>query len=361
MKPKIIGISCGDINGVGFELIIKVLHGQKLGSNIIPVIYGNSKVLAYHKNILTEENILFHNINTADKAEHGKFNVINCWQDQTNITLGKPTEEGGQLAAIALERAVKDLKSHAIDALVTAPINKKAMSLANFPFPGHTEYLTQELGANESVMLMVQDELRIGLVTNHVPISKVAGLITTKRILRKIELLAETLRMDFGIQKPTIAVLGLNPHAGDEGAIGDEEEKIIRPAVEAAKEKGIFAFGPFSADAFFGKNQAKKFDAVLAMYHDQGLIPFKSLAFGSGINYTAGLTGIRTSPDHGTAYDIAGQGVADDSSLLAAIYLATDLARNRENFVEMTANPLKKSKNRSEFVGDEEEEEDLGS
>jgi 4-phospho-D-threonate 3-dehydrogenase / 4-phospho-D-erythronate 3-dehydrogenase len=357
MTNKIIGITCGDINGIGLEVIIKVLHGQKLGNNLTAVVYGNTKVTAYHKNILTEENIQFNNIPTADRAEAGKFNIINCWQDQTNITLGKATEEGGQYAAIALERAVKDLKNGAIDALVTAPINKKAMSMAGFPFPGHTEYITQELGGTESVMLMVSDSLRIGLVTNHVPIAKVAGLITQKRVARKIEILAETLRMDFGIQKPTIAVLGLNPHAGDDGALGDEEINIIRPAIEQAKAKGTLVFGPFSADAFFGKNQQTKFDAVLAMYHDQGLIPFKSLAFGTGINYTAGLVGIRTSPDHGTAYDIAGKGEADDSSLLKAIYMAADLARNRENFLDMTSNPLKKSKKREHLERDGSEED----
>lgn len=361
MDKRIIGITCGDINGIGLEVILKAIHERQLGGFLTTVIYGNTKVTAYHKNIFTQENINFNNINSPDRAEPGRINIINCWQDQVNITLGKPTAEAGQFAAIALERATADLKAGLIDALVTGPINKKAMAMAKFPFPGHTEYLTQELGAGgDSVMLMVSDVLRVGLVTNHLPVSKIAQNISQKKVLRKIEILAETLRMDFGIQKPTIAVLGLNPHAGDEGAIGDEEMSIIRPAIEQAKARGIMAFGPFPADGFFGNRQEKKYDVVLAMYHDQGLVPFKALSFGQGTNFTAGLTGIRTSPDHGTAYDIAGQGIADDSSMLQAIFLAAELSKNRANYLDMTANPLKKSKKqRGRFVEEGPEEDDI--
>lgn len=356
MEKLTIGITCGDINGISLEVIFKALHGKNF-NGITTVVYGNTKVMAYHKNIITQENIQFNNVASPDRAEPDRINIINCWQDQVNITLGKATAEGGQYAAIALERAVKDLKNGLLDAIVTAPINKKAMQLAEFPFPGHTEYITQELGASESVMLMVNDELRVGLVTNHLPISKVAAQITQKRVLRKIEIMAETLKIDFNCGKPTLAVLGLNPHAGDDGALGEEEEKFIRPAIEQAKAKGLHVFGPYSADGFFGSGQHKKFDGILAMYHDQGLIPFKTLSFGVGTNYTAGLSGVRTSPDHGTAYDIAGRGEADETSLLRAIFLAADLARNRKNWLDMTANPLKKSKKRSQFVENEREPE----
>ncbi len=357
MQKLTIGITCGDINGIGLEVILKALIGEKLGA-VKTVIYGSTKVVAYHKNILTQENINFNNISSADRAEPNRINIINCWQDQVNVQLGKASDMGGKYAAMALERAVEDLRTGQIDALVTAPINKKSMQLAEFGFPGHTEFIQKRLGADESVMLMVADELRVGLVTNHLPISKVAEQIKKGKILKKIKIMAETLRIDFGIQKPTIAVLGLNPHAGDDGAIGSEEIEIIRPAVEEAKAQGIFANGPFSADAFFGSGQFAKYDGILAMYHDQGLIPFKALSFGSGTNYTAGLSGIRTSPDHGTAFDIAGQGVADDSSFLKAVFLAADLARNRKNYLEMTANPLKKGKNKNKYAQDDPEEEE---
>ncbi|MEO6037680.1 MAG: 4-hydroxythreonine-4-phosphate dehydrogenase PdxA, partial [Saprospiraceae bacterium] len=262
-----------------------------------------------------------------------------------------------------LEKAVKDLKSGAIDALVTAPIHKKAMQLASFPFVGHTEYITHEFKAKDSLMLMVSDNLRVGLVTNHLPIREVAAAITKEKVLRKILIMAETLRIDFDIARPTIAVFGLNPHAGDEGAIGEEDEKIIHVAIEEAKAKGILAFGPYSADGFFGSGQHLKFDGILAMYHDQGLVPFKALSFGAGVNYTAGLAAVRTSPDHGTAYDIAGKGEADEGSFIKAFYLAADIVHNRSEYLDMHANSIERRKQKAlvSETGEDEMVEDVPS
>lgn len=336
-----------DINGIGLEVILKALALKKAGKSFKTIVYGSTKVVAYHKNIITQENIQFFPIQTAEEAQPDRVNIINCWQDNVNITLGKPSDLGGQCAFKALERAVKDLKDGAIDALVTAPINKKAMQMANFPFIGHTEYLTDAFKAKESLMLMVSDALRIGVVTNHLPLREVAAAVTVEKVLRKIQIMSETLRVDFGIEKPTIAVLGLNPHAGDEGAIGDEDDKIVRTAIEQAKQKGILAFGPYPADGFFGSGQFNKFDGILAMYHDQGLIPFKTLSFGAGVNYTAGLAAIRTSPDHGTAYDIAGKGEADESSLIKSLFLAADIVRNRSEYLDLRANSLERRKQKA--------------
>lgn len=345
-KPKI-GISIGDINGVGPEVIIKTLAHPGISEQCTPIIYGSSKVIAYYKNIVDSQ-FRFTTIREASEAGQYKVNVINCWTDQAEINIGQATAESGQFAAIALEQSVMALKSGEIDGLVTAPINKHAMKLSGgFPFPGHTEYITKSLEQEDSVMLMVDDNLRVGLVTNHLPISEVAGKIDKQLVLRKLNILHETLKKDFGIEKPTIAVMGLNPHAGDNGSIGDAEETTIRPAIVEAKKKGMIVTGPFPADGFFGAGQHKKYDAVLAMYHDQGLVPFKLLAFGGGVNFTAGLPGVRTSPDHGTAYDIAGQNIADASSFRQALYLAIDICRNRVDYAEMTANPLKvNAKNR---------------
>ena len=340
MKKQKIGITIGDFNGIGLEVILKTVSDERILKHCTPVIYGSSKVVSYHKNIVQVE-FPFANIRTAAEAEDGKVNVVNCWPENVNITIGKMSDAGGAYAYKALEIAVQELKMGDIDALVTAPINKKAMQMAGFPFPGHTEYLTQQLGAAESVMLLVNDDLRVGLVTNHLPLSKVAENITRERILQKIKILNDTLKIDFFIEKPTIAVLGLNPHAGDEGALGHEEETIIRPAIEQAKESGILAFGPFPADGFFGSGQHVKYNAILAMYHDQGLVAFKALSFGEGVNYTAGLSAVRTSPDHGTAFDIAGQCIADPSSFRKALYLALDIAKHRDEYTEMTSNPLK--------------------
>jgi 4-hydroxythreonine-4-phosphate dehydrogenase len=347
MSNITIGISCGDINGIGMEVILKAVALKKAAPRQRIVLYGSSKVAAYHKNIITQENIQFHNIEQVEEALPDRMNVINCWPDNVNITLGKPTELGGKCAAQALERAVQDLKAGHLDALVTAPIHKKAMQMANFPFVGHTEYIANAFKAKESLMLMVSDNLRVGLVTNHLPLREVAAAVTKERVLRKILIMAETLRIDFNIQRPTVAVLGLNPHAGDEGAIGDEDDKIVRLAIEEAKAKGVLTFGPFPADGFFGSGQYHKYDGILAMYHDQGLVPFKALSFGAGVNYTAGLASVRTSPDHGTAYDIAGKGEADERSFVKALFLAADIVRNRAEYLDMHANSLERRKQKS--------------
>jgi 4-hydroxythreonine-4-phosphate dehydrogenase len=338
-KPKI-GISIGDINGIGPEVIIKTLSDDRILQQCTPIIYGSNKVVSYHKNIVKAD-FHFTNCKNAEAATEGKVNVITCWQDVVNIELGQATVESGQYAAIALEQAVTALKNKEIDALVTAPINKSAMKLGGgFPFPGHTEYITKELGPDQSLMFLVSDELKVGLVTNHTPLEEVTHQVTKKLIGQKLNLLHTTLKMDYGIERPTIAVLGLNPHAGDGGVIGEAEEKVIRPAIVEAKKKGMLVVGPFPADGFFGAGQYRKFDAVLAMYHDQGLIPFKLLSFGNGVNFTAGLSGIRTSPDHGTAYDLAGHNQADPASFRQALYQAIDIARQRSSYLEMHQNPL---------------------
>jgi len=356
MSNITIGISCGDINGIGLEVVLKALAIKKAGQKFKIVIYGSTKVVAYHKNIITEENIQFNTINTPAEAKTGLINVINCWPDNVNITLGKSNDVGGKCAIDALAAAVKDLKSGDIDALVTAPVNKKAMQLGGFKYIGHTEYLSEEFKAKETLMLMVSDALRVGVVTNHLPIREVAAAVTKEKVLQKILIMAETLKIDFNIDRPTIAVLGLNPHAGDDGAIGHEEEKIILPAIEEAKAKGVLAFGPYPADGFFGSGQHHKFDGIMAMYHDQGLVPFKALSFGAGVNYTAGLRAVRTSPDHGTAYDIAGKGEADEMSFIKALYLAADIVHNRTEYIDMHANSLERRKQKSlvSETGDDE-------
>jgi 4-hydroxythreonine-4-phosphate dehydrogenase len=349
MSAKLkIGITSGDINGIGLEVILKTLAHPKFQEFCTPVIYGSSKVVSYHKNIVDLEEFQFQSLRNSDRLNPNKVNVVNCWEDNVNITLGKVTETGGKYAYLSLEEATNDLKERKIDALVTAPINKEAMQLAQFPYPGHTEYLTHRLGAKESLMLMVSDSLRIGLVTNHLPLSEVAAATTKELVLSKIKIFNESLRVDFGIERPTIAVLSLNPHAGDGGVIGDEEDKIIRPAVVESKKGGLLAMGPFAADGFFGSGQYKKFDGILAMYHDQGLVPFKTLSFGSGINFTAGLPFVRTSPDHGTGFSIAGKNAANPDSFRQALYLAIDIARNRSLYAEMTSDIVVKREKQAE-------------
>lgn len=348
-KPKVnknkpvIGISVGDINGIGLEVILKALDHKRILHICTPVVYGSSKVVSYHKNIVALNDLTFYGQRSAERLSYDKINVVNCWNDNVNITLGKPTDMGGKYAQISLEAATRDLKAGLVDALVTAPIHKKSMQLAGFAHVGHTEYLTKEFGASDSLMLLTNDSLRVGLVTAHVPLKDVPGGIKKENIVNKLKLLNDTLKIDFGFERPTIAVLGLNPHAGEEGMLGDEEEKIIRPAiVEAKKEGGLMVFGPFAADGFFGSGQFRKFDGILAMYHDQGLIPFKALTFGSGVNYTAGLSCIRTSPDHGTAFDLAGKNSADPSSFLQAMFTAIDIHRNRKEYYELRENAVKK-------------------
>ena len=347
-KP-IIGITVGDINGIGLEVILKSLNHPRILRLCTPVIYGSSKIVAYHKNIVSLEDLTFFSQRSADRLSRDRVNVVNCWSDTVNITLGKPSEAGGKYAQVSLEAATRDLKAGLIDALVTAPIHKKSMQMAGFGHVGHTEFLTKAFGASDSLMLMVSDTLRVGLVTSHIPLREVAEKVTKEDILKKLRIFSQALKVDFGLERPNIAVLGLNPHAGEEGMLGHEEEKIIRPAVvEAKKEKGMLVFGPFAADGFFGSGQFNKFDGILAMYHDQGLIPFKALTFGSGVNFTAGLSGIRTSPDHGTAFDLAGKNVADSSSFLHAIFMAIDIYRNRKEYNELKKNAVKKIKTEEE-------------
>lgn len=334
-----IGISIGDINGIGLEVVLKTLSDKRLLQLCTPVIYGTNKVISYHKNVAKINQLHLHQIKSIEQIKDNTVNVVNCWTENVKIELGKCTAEGGKYAHLSLKSVVEDLKAGHLDAMVTAPINKESMTLAAFGFPGHTEFLTQEFGT-ESLMLMVHERLRVGLVTNHVPIKEVPNYISKELILKKIELLHKSLCMDFGVSKPVIAVLGLNPHAGDGGVIGLEEKEVIIPAIEAAKNKGILAIGPYPADGFFGSDNYSKFDGILAMYHDQGLVPFKTIAFGGGVNFTAGLSAVRTSPDHGTGFDIAGKGLADPSSFRQALYTAIDTARQRADYLKLTANPL---------------------
>lgn len=357
MKKVRIGISIGDINGIGLEVILKTIADSRIVDRCTPVIYGSSKVVSYHKKTIEIEDFDYYHTKGADNINDDKVNIINCWNDNVNIKLGQVNETGGEYAIKSLDAAVNDLQMGLIDALVTAPIHKKAMNMAGFKYPGHTEYLTESFGVKESLMFMINGDLRVGLVTNHLPITKVVENITRQRILEKLNLMRETLRIDFGIDKPRIAVMGLNPHAGDEGLLGSEEDKIIIPALQEAKKKGIIAIGPYSADGFFGSGMYKNFDAILAMYHDQGLVPFKTLSFGDGVNYTAGLPIIRTSPDHGTAHDIAGKNEANPASFRQALFLAIDIVKHRTRYMEINANPLhKKSPNELAKMLREEEQ-----
>ena len=340
-KPKI-GISIGDINGIGPEVIIKALSNKKILEQCTPIIYGSSKVMSYYKNIFKEYNFNFTTTSSAENVAHNKVSVVNCWEEDVEIKLGHATRDGGKSAYIAMDRATQDCMAGHIDAIVTAPINKQAMKMANFPHVGHTEYLTEATKSEGSLMMMVSDYLKVALVTNHLPVNEVSESISKKKILKKLKTLNKTLIEDFGLEKPIIAVLGLNPHAGDEGVIGKEDEETIKPAVAEAKRQDILATGPHPADGFFGSSQFKKVDAILAMYHDQGLVAFKALSFGSGVNYTGGLSIIRTSPDHGTAYDIVGKDEANPGSFRSALYLAIDACRQRKQYHEDRANPVKK-------------------
>jgi len=348
-----IGITAGDINGISLEVVIKTLSDKRICDICTPIIYANSKILTYHKNIVEDSNFNFQSTKNAKGAQTGKINVINCFNDNVNINLGEPTSESGQCAQKSLEAALYDFNNGNLDAIVTAPINKKAMQMAKFPFPGHTEFFTDQYDVSDSMMFMVSEDLRVGLVTNHLPISDVAANVTKQKIQQKLNIMFNSLREDFGVIKPKIAILGLNPHAGDGGAIGNEDEELIRPIVLEAKKKGRFIMGPYPADGFFGNGLYRKYDAILAMYHDQGLIPFKSLSFNSGVNFTAGLPLVRTSPDHGTGYDIVGKNVADPASFRRAIFEAIDIVKNRKEYKEDHGNPLKSRKKRLENSVDE--------
>jgi 4-hydroxythreonine-4-phosphate dehydrogenase len=341
IKPKI-GISIGDPNGIGPEVIIKTLAEEALLNYCTPIVYGSAKLVSYHKNIALQGPFHFQSIQSVQEVFEGKINVVQCWQEMVNIELGMPTEEGGRHAYLALDAATQDLKAGNLDALVTGPIHKKAMEMAGFAYIGHTEYLAKQFDDAATLMMLVQDELRVAVVTGHVPVANVSALLTKERIIRAVETLQRSLQIDFGIERPVIAVLGLNPHAGDGGLIGREDPEIVLPAILACKERGLLATGPHPADGFFGSGAYRKADAILAMYHDQGLVPFKTLSFGQGVNFTAGLPKVRTSPDHGTAFDIAGKGVADPSSFRQALLLALDVVRQQQQHAEWTSNPLPK-------------------
>jgi len=345
-KPKI-GITIGDINGIGAEVIIKTLANKAMLNQCTPVIYGSVKLFNHYKKLINEDSFQYDIISTADHAKEGKINMINCWDDDLPNLEAEVSETAGRIAHISLDHCVDDIRQGLVDAMVTAPINKKSMQLASFGYPGHTEYLESEAEGN-ALMMLCHGDLRVALVTAHIPLSEVSEAINKEKIVKTIKLLNQTLIIDFDIERPNIAVLGLNPHAGDEGVLGEEEEKVISPAIAACKEQEIFAHGPFAADGFFGSGNHKKYDAVVAMYHDQGLVVFKSLAFGSGVNFTAGLDIIRTSPDHGTGFDIVGKGIADESSFRTAMYAAIDIQRNRHDYHEFRKNKLKPSRKRSE-------------
>ena len=335
-----VAITQGDINGVGYEVIFKVLADAKVLDLFTPVIYGSSKVAAYHRKALNISSFSLNSVRSAEEAHPRRVNIVNCLDENVRVELGKATSTGGESAYLALQAAVEDLQKGLVDVLVTAPINKKVIHSDTFHFSGHTEYLAERFGAEAHMMLMVSETLRVGVVTGHVSLKEVSGLLTKDLILEKLRVLDQTLRVDFTIRRPRIAVLGLNPHAGDEGLLGDEELTIINPAIEAAREEGIMALGPYAADGLFGSGKVRQFDAILAMYHDQGLAPFKALSFTDGVNFTGGLSIIRTSPDHGTAYDIAGQGLANADSFRQAIFLALDIHKRRDMHEEISAHPL---------------------
>ena len=335
----IVGISIGDLNGIGSEVILKTFEDSLMLEFCTPVIFANVKILSFVKKNF-ESTAVLHGIDKLDQILPGKINVLNVWKEGIDLNFGVNDEKVGKYAIKSFVAATKALKEGQIDVLVTAPINKYNIQSEEFKFPGHTDYLDQELEGN-GLMLMVQDNLRVGLLTDHVPVNEVASHLTEDLIKRKIETVKQSLIQDFSINKPKIAVLGFNPHAGDNGVIGKEDEEIIKPTIKKLFEKGTMVFGPYAADGFFGSNQYEKFDAVIATYHDQGLIPFKTLSFGKGVNYTAGLNKIRTSPDHGTAYDIAGKGIADYNSFKEAVFLALDIYNSRNEYAEISKKPLK--------------------
>ena len=335
-----LGISIGDLNGIGGELVIKTFEDSRMLEFCTPVIYASVKTLSFFKKHF-ESSIDFNSIQTAEKAVESKVNVITVWKDDVKINFGEEDLIIGSYAIKSLQAAVKDLKDDQIDVLVTAPINKHNIQSEDFKFPGHTDYLAQQL-EGDSLMFMVSDNLKVGLLTDHVPVSEVSKQITPESIENKISIIYNSLVQDFNIRLPKIAVLGLNPHTGDNGVIGNEDDEVLRHTLQAIKNRGKVVYGPYSADSFFGSKNYKNFDAILATYHDQGLIPFKTLAFGSGVNFTAGLSKVRTSPDHGTAYEIAGKGVADISSFKEAIFSAISIFRNRQMNQKLTSNPLTK-------------------
>lgn len=337
-----IGITQGDVNGIGYEVILKAFEDPTIFELCTPIVYGSPKVMTYHRKALELETS-FTIINSASEAVHGRLNVINCCDDEVKVELGKPSRESGKAAFDALERAINEYKEGLYDVLVTAPINKQMIQSENFTFPGHTEYIEQSVGEGaKALMILANETLRVALVTGHVPVAKISSVLTQELIQEKLTIFNASLKQDFGINAPRIAVLALNPHAGDGGVIGTEEETIITPAIKAMREQGILCFGPYPSDGFMGSGAFSHFDGILAMYHDQGLVPFKVLAMENGVNFTAGLPIIRTSPDHGTAFDIVGKGEASAESFRQALYMAIDIYRNRKSHAEAYHNPLRK-------------------
>lgn len=339
-----VGITHGDINGIGYEVILKAFSDPRMVELCTPVIYGSSKVAAFHRKALDLPSINLSQVSRAEEAGANRVNIVNCVSDDIKVEIAQSTDIAGEAAFRALEAAVKDMKRGVIDVLVTAPINKHNIQNDKFHFPGHTEYLEEEFAreGQKALMILMNDDLRVALVTGHIPLSQVTATITREDIVNKLCVFNHSLKKDFAIDRPRIAVLSLNPHAGDDGLLGTEEQTIIIPAMEEAEQKGVMSFGPYAADGFFGSQMYDKFDGVLAMYHDQGLAPFKTLAMEDGVNYTAGLSVVRTSPAHGTAYDIAGQNKASEESFRHALYTALDIYKNRIRYKEATANPLRK-------------------
>lgn len=342
-EPVAIGITHGDVNGINYEVIIKALQDKEMISLVTPIVYGSSRVMNYFQKLVRVPDFQYYIAQNATQINRKKINVVNIYDQEIKLEPGKPSEFAGTLAVRALDQAVSDLKKGTINAVVTAPINKNATQGENFNFPGHTEYFADRFETSEAdtLMFMVHDDLRIGLTTNHLAVNEISGALSKDLIIRKIRVMNNSLMRDFGIVKPRIAVLSLNPHAGEEGFLGSEEKTIIAPAIEQCYNKGILAYGPYAADGFFGSGNYRRFDAVLAIYHDQGLVAFKSIAEGKGVNFTAGLPIIRTSPAHGTAYEIAGKGEASGDAMLEAIFLACEIYRNREVYKEMNQRPLK--------------------
>ncbi len=336
----IVGISQGDINGIGYEVIIKALADPRLLDMCTPIIYGSSKIAAYHRKALNINNFSLNSVREPADANPKRPNIINCLDDNARVELGKSTQIAGTASIQALDKALEDLQNGLIDVLVTAPVNKHNIEIKDYKFNGHTDYIAEKTGNQKPLMLMIGEKIKIGVVTGHIPLSEVPQQISIEKIVEKLEILNRTLIQDLNIPKPRIAVFGLNPHAGDNGLLGNEEIEIIIPAIEQAKEKGIMALGPYPADGFFGSPKYLGFDAILAMYHDQGLIPFKAMEFETGINYTAGISIIRTSPAHGTAYEIAGEGIASPDSFRQAIYWACDIFNNRKQYKLLLENKM---------------------
>ncbi len=355
IKPLRIGITHGDVNSISYEVILKALQDSRIFEYFTPVLYGSSKVASYHRKALNMNEIAFNVIRSADQAVDEKINLVNVITQEVKVDLGQSTDVAGKAAFMALEAATVDLGAGRIDTLVTGPINKQNIQSKEFNFPGHTEYLAGKFESRDYLMLMVNDTMRIGVITGHIALREVPARITEELILQKIRIMNNSLVRDFGIRKPKIALLGLNPHAGDKGVLGIEEETVIIPAIQKAFEMGMMAFGPYPADGFFGSSNFSEFDGVLAMYHDQGLIPFKSMAFQSGVNFTAGLPVVRTSPAHGTAYELAGKNIASADSFREAVFMAIDIVKNRRLYDEISQNPLKISALKEDSDADKNE------